>query len=38
MRAVVMNGGTLRLVSSAWHTGTSPAVKAVQPEGRAGKK
>src|SRR5262245_31782463 len=33
MRAVVMNGGTLRLVSSIWHTGTSPAVKAVQPEG-----
>jgi hypothetical protein len=30
MRAVVMNGGALRLVSATWHTGTGPAVKAVQ--------
>jgi hypothetical protein len=34
MRAVVMNGGALRLVSAAWHTGTGPAVKAVQAGGR----
>src|SRR5258708_957345 len=34
MRAVVMNGGALGLVSAAWHTGTGPAVKAVQAEGR----
>jgi len=34
MRAVVMNGGALRLVSAAWHTGTGPAVKAVQAEVR----
>src|SRR5260370_16111117 len=34
MRAVVMNGGALRLVSAAWHTGTGPAVKAMQAEGR----
>jgi hypothetical protein len=34
MRAVVMNGGTLRLVSGTWHTGTGPAVKAVQAEWR----
>src|SRR5215470_13812190 len=32
MRAVVMNGGALRLVSAAWHTGTGLAVKAVQAE------
>jgi hypothetical protein len=30
MRAVVMNGGALRLVSAAWHTGTGPVVKAMQ--------
>src|SRR5258708_33973217 len=34
MRAVVMNGGALRLVSGAWHTGTGLAVKAVQAEGK----
>src|SRR5258708_1095807 len=34
MRAVVMNGGALRLVSAAWHTGTGPAVKAMQAEVR----
>ena len=34
MRAVVMNGGALRLVSAAWHTGIGPAVKAVQTEVR----
>src|SRR5258708_7405768 len=34
MRAVVMNGGTLRLVCGTWHTGTGPAVKAAQAEGR----
>src|SRR6266446_10316607 len=38
MRAVVMNGGALRLVSAAWHTGTGPAVKARQRRvGSAGK-
>src|SRR5258707_4186109 len=38
MRAVVMNGGTLRLVSGTWHTGTGPAVKAVQAEGGSAGK
>src|SRR5258708_39547289 len=34
MRAVVMNGGALRLVSAAWHTGTGPAGKAMGAGGR----
>ena len=34
MRAVVINGGALRLVSAAWHTATGPAVKAMQAEVR----
>jgi hypothetical protein len=38
MRAVVMNGGALRLVSAAWHTATGPAVKAEQAEVRFHRK